>query len=148
LAGGQPGETHVERLSANTLRVTKLEGLYGFRAEARGKRFALKPGDKVTLSEMTIEVVELNREGMPSVCDFVFARPLEAPKYRWQIWQDGELRTFELPRQGGCKLIADSNISLGWKPDRRGGVSCAIARGSEASAERGSKSGFVLAGLW
>ena len=95
-----PGTAHFERRSENRLRVSASHGLFDRRTEARGMRFALRPGDKVVLTEMTIEVLELNHAGLPSVCDFVFASPLDSLRYHWQTWRDGRLRDFEVPKLG------------------------------------------------
>jgi hypothetical protein len=100
-----PGNAQFERRTENRLRVSASQGLFDRRTEARGMTFALKPGDKVVLTEMTIEVLELNRAGLPSVCDFVFASPLDSLRYRWQTWQDGRLRNFELPKVGETKWV-------------------------------------------
>jgi hypothetical protein len=100
-----PGEAVLERRASDTLRVSAREGLFDRRSEARGQGVAFKPGDKVVLSEMTIEILELNRDGLPSVCDFVFAHALESSKYVWQTWQDGKLRSFQVPKLGETRTI-------------------------------------------
>jgi hypothetical protein len=98
-------EAHIERISDKTLRVSVPAGMYDGRSEARGPRFPLKAGDRIALSEMTVDVLQVNREGKPSVCDFVFARPLESTKYRWQTWQDGQFREFQVPVQGHAMTL-------------------------------------------
>ncbi|MET0387743.1 MAG: hypothetical protein ABW321_17360 [Polyangiales bacterium] len=90
----------LERRDASTLRARSAQGLFDSRNEARSQRFALRAGDKVVLGEMTIEVLELNSQGLPSACDFVFARPLESSRYRWQTWDHGRLREFRVPAPG------------------------------------------------
>jgi hypothetical protein len=95
-----PGDAQLERLAEDTLRVTAPQGLFDRRSEARGDGVAFRPGDKVALSEMTIEIRELNAEGRPSVCDFVFARSLDSPHYVWQTWDAGRLRSLALPKLG------------------------------------------------
>jgi hypothetical protein len=100
-----PGDAYFERRADNRLRVSANQGLFDRRSEARGLNFAFKPGDKVVLTEMTIEVLDLNAAGLPSVCDFVFASPLESLRYRWQTWQDGRLRDFEVPKLGASKRV-------------------------------------------
>jgi hypothetical protein len=100
-----PGEAVIERRSSDTLRVSAREGLFDRRSEARGQGVAFKPGDKVVLSELTIEILALNHDGLPSVCDFVFAHPLEFSKYVWQTWQNGKLRSFQVPKLGETRSI-------------------------------------------
>jgi hypothetical protein len=92
-----PGQTRFERLGVNRLRVSAERGLFDRRSEARSQHFAFKPGDKVALSELTIEIIQLNELGLPSVCDFVFNRPLEASEYRWQTWRGDKLQPFTVP---------------------------------------------------
>jgi hypothetical protein len=105
-----PGDALFERRADDTLRVIAPQGLFDRRSEARGDRFAFRPGDKIVLSELTIEVRELNADGRPSVCDFKFAHALEWPHYRWQTWDDGELRSFSVPKLGETKRVTTSAI--------------------------------------
>jgi hypothetical protein len=100
-----PGDAYFERRAENRLRVTTSQGLFDRRSEARGVSFALKPGDKIVLTELTIDVLDVTEAGRPSVCDFVFASPLESQRYRWQTWQDGRLRDFEPPKLGEAKWV-------------------------------------------
>jgi len=95
-----PGQASFERRAPNHLRVSAPQGLFDRRSEARSQHFAFKPGDKVVLSELTIEIVELNELGLPSVCDFVFAQPLDASQYRWQTWRGDKLQPFTVPALG------------------------------------------------
>jgi hypothetical protein len=103
---GNAGDALLERRAENTLRVFASQGLFDRRSEARSFKQPLHPGDKIVLSEVTIQVLELNRQGLPSACDFVFASPLESPHYRWQTWQDGKLQTFVPPKLGDTAKIS------------------------------------------
>lgn len=105
-----PGDALFERRATDTLRVTAPQGLFDRRSEARGNRVAFRPGDTVVLSEMTIEIRELNADGRPSVCDFVFAHDIESPHYRWQTWDDGRLRSFSVPKLGETTRLTTSSI--------------------------------------
>jgi hypothetical protein len=92
--------THFERRAPNVLRVRVADGLFDPRSEARSPRFALQQGQKVELSELTVEVLELTPDGRPALCDFVFARPLESFHYVWRVWRDGRMQEFTPPALG------------------------------------------------
>ncbi|HKP60657.1 MAG TPA: hypothetical protein VJV78_28210 [Polyangiales bacterium] len=92
--------TSFERRAPNVLRVRVADGLVDPRSEARSPRFALQRGQKVVLSELTVEVLELTSDGRPAVCDFVFTQPLESPSYVWRVWRDGRMQDFTPPSLG------------------------------------------------
>jgi hypothetical protein len=46
---------------------------------------------------MTATIIEVTTDGRPAACDFVFAQPLEAPKYVWLTWRTGRLEPFQPP---------------------------------------------------
>jgi hypothetical protein len=98
-----------ERRGPNVLRVTSEAGFFDRRSEARSPRFPLRKGDRVALSQMTVEIVELTRDGRPEVCDFVFALPLESHSYVWRTWQDGRLQSFRVPTEGKSVRYATSS---------------------------------------
>ena len=88
------------------LRVRVADGLFDPRSEARSPRLALQQGQKVVLSELTVEVVELTPDGRPALCDFVFARPLESFQYVWRVWRDGRMQEFTPPALGAQLEVA------------------------------------------
>jgi hypothetical protein len=98
-----------ERRGPNMLRVTSEAGFFDRRSEARSPQFPLRKGDRVELSQMTVQIVELTRDGRPSVCDFVFALPLESPSYLWRTWRDGRLQPFHVPAEGESVRYATSS---------------------------------------
>ena len=77
----------VQRVSGNTLRVRPEHGFYDRRAEARSPEHKLERGDRVELSELTVQVVALTADGRPAVCDFIFKAPLDNAKYVWLDWR-------------------------------------------------------------
>jgi hypothetical protein len=91
--------SRVERLGPNVLRISPEGGFYNEELERhyRGLQSPLKVGERVELSEMTVEVISLLPDGRPAVCDFHFRSPLESPKYEWRIWTPDGLMPFELP---------------------------------------------------
>ncbi|MEY4577453.1 MAG: hypothetical protein RL701_2156 [Pseudomonadota bacterium] len=103
-----PGSLRVERRQANRLRITANQGMFDRRSEARSAHFAFHPGDKVVLSEMTIDVLELNHDGLPSVCEFTFQSALESARYQWQTWEAGKLQSFALPKVGESRWLSTS----------------------------------------
>jgi hypothetical protein len=103
-----PGQTRLERVGPRTLRVTAPTGLFDRRSEARSKRFGFQRGDKVVLSEMTIEILELTKNGIPSVCQFEFAKPLESSTYVWETWAAGKLQPFTPPAEGTSEMLTTS----------------------------------------
>lgn len=94
----------VERPSPNVLRISPEGGFYNEDLERhyRGLQSPLEAGDRVELSEMTVEVISLTPDGRPAVCDFHFRSSLESPKYDWFAWTDDGLIPFELPSLSGA----------------------------------------------
>jgi hypothetical protein len=80
--------------------VSSTDGFFDRRWESRSPRLPFRQGDRVQLSEMTIEVVAVTDDGRPSVCDFLFAHPLESSRYLWLIWRAGHLEAFSPPQTG------------------------------------------------
>jgi hypothetical protein len=103
-------DVRVERCQPNTLRVSATAGLFA-RWEERSSRLPLHKGDRVELSEMTVTVVEVSADGRPTVCDFVFARPLESPSYLWLTWHGHRLEPLRLPSEGHSKTLRTTRIS-------------------------------------
>ena len=82
------------------LRVSAQAGLFDPRSEARSPSLALRKGERIQLSQMTVEVVELSADGRPTVCDFVFTEPLESSRFVWRVWDSGQVRDFQPPALG------------------------------------------------
>jgi len=99
----------IERPAADMLRITPQGGFYNEELERhyRGLQSPLKAGDRIELSEMTVEVISLTPDGRPAVCDFRFRSPLESSNYQWFMWTDDGLVPFELPSPSGA---VDSRI--------------------------------------
>jgi hypothetical protein len=100
-----PGSLEIERTAPDVLRVTSDQGLFDRRSESRSPSAPLRRGDRVELSEMTVEVVALNSVGQPYICDFHFSAPLEAQRYVWLAWDGRGLKRFELPAVGETKQV-------------------------------------------
>jgi hypothetical protein len=97
-----PSRVRVERTGPNVLRVRPEGGFYPGELEQhyRSVEDPFKVGDRVVLSEFTVHVVALTPDARPAVCDFVFARPLEAPEYLWMTWKPGGFVPFKVPAIG------------------------------------------------
>ncbi len=95
-----PSAATLERRAPNVLRVSAPDGLFDPRSEARSPNLALRKGERVRLSQMTVEVLELSPDGRPTVCDFVFNEPLESPRFVWRVWDSGQVREFHPPALG------------------------------------------------
>ena len=105
-----PEPLRFERRSPNVLRVSARSGLYVAESEAsaRPARAPFQPGDRVSLSQMTIDVVEVTADGRPALCDFTFAQSLESDSYLWKTWRAGRLVDFRVPGVGGAVDSAPS----------------------------------------
>jgi hypothetical protein len=95
-----PSAASFERRAPNVLRVSSPTGLFDQRSEARSPGIKLRKGERVQLSHMTVEVLELTPDGRPTVCDFVFSEPLESSRFVWRVWDSGQVRDFKLPAVG------------------------------------------------
>jgi hypothetical protein len=95
-----PSAATLERLGPNVLRVSAPTGLFDPRSEARSPSLALRKGERIQLSRMTVEVIELSPDGRPTVCDFVFSEPLDSPRFVWRTWDSGQVREFRPPPLG------------------------------------------------
>jgi hypothetical protein len=93
----------IERVDERTLRVRPERGFLYSSAERhyRGDPRALKVGASVTLSEMTVRVVEVTADGRPQAAEFRFRDQLESGRYRFVRFLDGELVPARLPERGG-----------------------------------------------
>lgn len=100
-----PGALEIERTAPDVLRVTSDQGLFDRRSESRSPSTPLHRGDRIELSEMTVDVIALNASGQPYICDFRFKTPLEAQRYVWLSWDGKGLRRFELPAVGETKQV-------------------------------------------
>jgi hypothetical protein len=66
----------------------------------RSKRFPMKLGEKVELSDVSITIMELRPEGNPAAALFAFREPLQSPKHLWLAWDQHGCHTFVPPLVG------------------------------------------------
>jgi hypothetical protein len=98
----------LERRATNVMRVIPERGFYDEAAEARSPEVPLRVGDRVELSDMTVEVVALTSDGRPAICDFVFREPLDSSKYVWRTWRHDHLEAWQLPGVGQSATVSAS----------------------------------------
>jgi hypothetical protein len=92
----------VYRQDARTLVVRPEYGFYAavFDALFRDKQHPFSVGDRVELTGMTVEIMELTGDGRPAEAAFIFAVPLEDPSLQWMQYKDGSFVPFTPPAIG------------------------------------------------
>jgi len=111
---------NIHRPDAHTLIVQPEYGYYVWVLDKlfRSDAHALHQGDRVVLSGMHAEILELSPSNTVTKVAFVFDRPLQDPSFQWLKWQDGRFTPLELPEIGqGMKLMPFSQPqgSLSWR---------------------------------
>jgi hypothetical protein len=93
---------HVERPDANTLILRPAAGFlaHPFDGLYRSLRTPFPSGYRVTLSEVTIDVIDLTTDGRPAAIAARFRAPLEASSLRWVQWRDGRYQAWTPPAVG------------------------------------------------
>jgi hypothetical protein len=92
----------IHRPDANTLVVQPEYGYYAWVLDAlfRDKKHPFSVGDRVELTGMTVEIMELTGDGRPAKAAFTFSVPLEDPSLRWLQYKDGSFVPFTPPAIG------------------------------------------------
>ncbi len=92
----------IRRLDKNTLSIRPEDSFIAWRFDHlfRSERRPMSLGQRVKLSDLTIDVTELTPDLRPAEALFHFAVPLEHPSLRWLHWQDGEFVPFTPPAIG------------------------------------------------
>ena len=83
---------------------------YRYLSDMRGPDHPMKPGDRVTLPRMTVEVLAVDEQGLPSEVAFLFETPMDAPRWRWLYWDwmRGRFGVFRPPPVGQTVCVAGS----------------------------------------
>lgn len=76
----------------------------------RGPSRPMHVGQRVTLTGMTVEVMNVLPDGRPEEAKFQFDGRLEEEPRRWMIYEDGEMRPFVLPPVGGARTLARQEV--------------------------------------
>ncbi len=104
----------VSRVDERTLRVAP-EG--GFLSRPLSQLFRVpqtdpfKTGDQITLSRMSVTVVEVSDDGRPLEAEFAFDSPLEDASFQWLAWKGEGYGEFELPAIG--ETLTVQGVTLG-----------------------------------
>lgn len=105
VSGREP--VQIDVLDEHRLRVRAASGVYEPLQESllRDPRQALAVGDAITLKEMRVEVETLTATGVPAQILLTFVRPLQAPDYRFMIWNKGKLAPCHWPAPGNSMTL-------------------------------------------
>ena len=105
----------VTRSDARTLELRYHGGILGspLLELYRARSLALPIGTRVELAGLHIEVTQLTADGRVSAARFVFAHPLEDPRYRWIRWQGDRYVPFAPPPLGATVALPPARIRLG-----------------------------------
>ncbi len=108
----QPVEIH--RTDVNTLIVRPSYGYYAFVFDAlfRNKQHPFSVGDRVELTDMTVEITELTGDGRTAEAAFIFSVPLEDPSLRWLQYKDGAFVPFTPPAIGQRVVLPGARLFL------------------------------------
>jgi hypothetical protein len=92
----------VYRQDARTLVVRPEYGFYAavFDSLFRDRKHPFSVGDRVELTGMTVEIMELTGDGRPAEAAFTFTVPLEDPSLRWLQYKNGSFVPFTPPAIG------------------------------------------------
>ncbi len=98
LAPALPSVT-IRRTGATTLEIRPSSGYLSwvFDRLFRSREKDFRPGDRIRLTGMDVEIVECLPDGRPLVVRFTFAVPLEDASLRWLQWTAGEFVPFAPP---------------------------------------------------
>jgi hypothetical protein len=102
----------VYRQDARTLIVRPEYGFYAavFDALFRDRKHPFSVGDRVELTGMTVEIMELTGDGRPAKAAFTFAVPLEDPSLQWMQYKDGSFVPFTPPAIGENVVLQAENL--------------------------------------
>jgi hypothetical protein len=107
---GNATPVQLERRGKSGLRVTTRAGFFSDAWEERAARLPFRAGERIELSEMSVSIVEVTRDGRPLVCDFTFHHPLEAGEYVWMRYDGERLRPTRPPPEVGGAGVATANL--------------------------------------
>jgi hypothetical protein len=65
----------------------------------------MSKGQVVRLEGLSIEVLDVTRDGRPLRARFEFAESLDSPRYRFYHWADNRLRPFVMPQVGARRVL-------------------------------------------
>ncbi|UCD49314.1 MAG: hypothetical protein JSW27_17495 [Phycisphaerales bacterium] len=97
----------VARPDVHTLVVRPHYGYYGwvFDALFRDPKDTFRPGDRVELAGMTVEIIEVTGDGRALEAAFIFPVPLEDPSLRWLQYGPNGFEPFTPPPIGQTAVL-------------------------------------------
>ncbi|HEY6562005.1 MAG TPA: hypothetical protein VI072_32280 [Polyangiaceae bacterium] len=112
-----PGRITVSRTDPHTLVLHYEDGVLNahFLELYRDRRLAMKPGERIELEGMSIEVLNVTRDGRAERARFRFDAPLDDPSYVFYEWRDDRYARFTLPEVGQATILHGADVSLGLK---------------------------------
>jgi hypothetical protein len=102
----------IYRPDSNTITVQPEYGYYAwvFDALFRDKKHPFSIGDRVEMTGMTVEILELTDDNRPAKAAFIFAVPLEDPSLRWLQYKDGSFVSFTPPAIGQTVVLKSEKL--------------------------------------
>ena len=71
----------------------------------RSKKVGFSPGWSIALSDVEIEIEQVDQAGDPKQLLFRFRQRLEDHSLRWLVWENGEYRGWTPPAIGESQMI-------------------------------------------
>jgi len=78
----------------------------------RAPSLPFRAGDRVQMTNMEAEILEVNSGGRPAAVAFRFAERLEHPSLQWMIWENGEWTTFFPPGVGATATLPAASLGF------------------------------------
>ncbi len=102
----------MHRPDANTLVVQPEYGYYAWVLDAlfRDKKHPFSVGDRVELTGMTVEILQMTGDNRPYKAEFTFTVPLEDPTLRWLQYKNGKFVPFTPPAVGKSIVLQSENF--------------------------------------
>lgn len=109
-SGTRPVE--IERRDDATLRIRQPGGFWRATTDTlmRAPSIPMRLGERVTLSDVTVEVTHMTADRVADEVVFRFARPLEHARWRWVEWRRDRFVTFTPPRVGSRVTLAPQRL--------------------------------------
>jgi hypothetical protein len=106
-------DLQIHRVDETTLRIHPSAGFLSSFTQMllRSPSQRIELGQRITLSDVTIEVSALTADGRPSDILVRFAVPLEDPSLQWLEWDKHDYVPFRVPRVGETLLVPAVDMS-------------------------------------
>jgi hypothetical protein len=103
---------HIARPDATTLIVRPEGGFLAFPFDNvfRSSAHPLRLGERIEVTNMTVQVTSLTQDGRPAEATFRFGAPLEDGSFTWLQWRDGRYAPFELPPPGADIVLPAQSL--------------------------------------